>query len=305
VVPQRVRLLVTTGRVLGWTLATLCGGTVLVSISLSDLCSGVQLGKRLADFWSAIGLGILAGQLMGDNIMMYMGSPRYAYMLRACFSALHCVFLLKMMPETLPSSQRRPFTGFENPLRCFRVLRMGSSLRKLVLIALLQVFTEGKHILDMRNLWLTSDVGLGMRGVSNFVLSYSVAQAFGGRIAAMLIGAVGRRTFTTISNICCALSFGMWSLPQVRHEPDTAGSPIVKFSQCRLDCDLAAGANDVGRYRNDAPIYQRRECLWDKKHGNGSCGVARDGQGRVLHVLCALPPKFPCCCLSLLKPSQH
>ena len=70
--------LVTTGRVLGWTFATLCGGTVLVSISLSDLCSGVQLGKSLADFWSAIGLGILAGQLMGDNIMMYMGHPRYA-----------------------------------------------------------------------------------------------------------------------------------------------------------------------------------------------------------------------------------
>lgn len=208
-------MLVTTGRVLGWTLATLCGGTVLVSISLSDLCSGVQLGKRLADFWSAIGLGILVGQLMGDNVMMYMGSPRYAYMLRACFSALHCGFLLKMMPETLPSSQRRPFGGFENPLRCFRVLSMGSSLRKLVLIALLQVFTEGKHILDMRNLWLSSDVGLGLRGVSNFVLSYSVAQAFGGRIAAMLIGTFGRRAFTTISNICCALSFGMWSIPQV------------------------------------------------------------------------------------------
>ena len=66
-------LIVTTGRILGWTLATLCGGTVLVSISLADLCSGVQLGKALADFWSAIGLGILAGQMMGDNIMMYLG----------------------------------------------------------------------------------------------------------------------------------------------------------------------------------------------------------------------------------------
>ena len=75
---QKNYLLVTTGRVLGWTFATLCGGTVLVSISLSDLCSGIQLGKSLADFWSAIGLGILAGQLMGDNIMMYMGHPRYA-----------------------------------------------------------------------------------------------------------------------------------------------------------------------------------------------------------------------------------
>jgi hypothetical protein len=36
----------------------------------------------------------------------------------------------------------------------------------------------------------------------------------GGRIAALLIGKLGRRAFTTISNICCALSFGLWSFPQ-------------------------------------------------------------------------------------------
>ena len=50
--------------------------------------------------------------------------PRYAYWLRACFSALHCDYLLKFMPETLPNEQRRPWTGFENPFRCFRVMAM-------------------------------------------------------------------------------------------------------------------------------------------------------------------------------------
>ena len=50
--------------------------------------------------------------------------PRYAYWLRACFSALHCGYLLKFMPETLPNEQRRPWTGFENPFRCFRVMAM-------------------------------------------------------------------------------------------------------------------------------------------------------------------------------------
>jgi hypothetical protein len=63
----------------------------------------------------------------------------------------------------------------------------------------------------MRNLWLLSEVGLGLRGLSNFVLSYSVAQACGGRIAALLIGKLGRRTFTTISNVCCASAFLAWS----------------------------------------------------------------------------------------------
>ena len=84
----------------------------------------------------------------------------------------------------------------------------------------------------MRNLWLLSDVGLGIRGVSNYVLSYSVAQAFGGRIAAMLIGRFGRRTFTTLSNICCALSFGLWSFPKQCEPPYPPSPPFPNLPGC-------------------------------------------------------------------------
>ena len=64
---------------------------------------------------------------------------------------------LYMPLPVLRSMQRVPsFTSLEQSLKCTPR----------------QVFTEGKHILDMRNLWLLSEVGLGLRGVSNFVLSY-------------------------------------------------------------------------------------------------------------------------------------
>jgi MFS family permease len=146
--------IMTTGRVLGWTFATLCGGTVLVSISLSDLFTGNDLAKGLADFWSYIGAAILSGQFLGDNVMMYTGHPRYAYVLRLFVAVIQLGWIKYMIPETLPVEKRRPFAGFENPLRCFRVLNLTgkqgsnptavtpaarSSLRKLVTIALLQV----------------------------------------------------------------------------------------------------------------------------------------------------------------------
>ena len=99
----------------------------------------------------------------------------------------------------------------------------------------------------MRNLWLLSDVGLGIRGVSNYVLSYSVAQAFGGRIAAMLIGRFGRRTFTTLSNICCALSFGLWSFPKQCDPLPPVPQRFPKVSWlCGATRGLAACARPAG-----------------------------------------------------------
>lgn len=104
-------IIMTTGRVLGWTLATMCGGTVLVSISLSDLFAGKELAKGLADFWSYIGLAILTGQFMGDNVMMYTGHPRYAYVLRLAVAVVQLGWIRFMIPETLPVEKRRPFAG--------------------------------------------------------------------------------------------------------------------------------------------------------------------------------------------------
>ena len=63
-------------------------------------------------------------------------------------------------------------------------------------------FGEGTHILDMRNLWLLSELGLGIWGVSGFAFSYSPAQACGGCIAAALIAPFSRRIFATTANIC-------------------------------------------------------------------------------------------------------
>jgi MFS family permease len=99
------------GRIGGWLIGTMCGGTVLTSTQLADLGTGTVLAKSLANYWSAIGFGILTGQFMGDNLMMYSGSPRFPYLLRVVVSALHTCFLIKCVPETLPPSKRKPFVS--------------------------------------------------------------------------------------------------------------------------------------------------------------------------------------------------
>ena len=96
-------------------------------------------------------MGVLGGQLIGDNVLIATGSPRYTYFVRAAVSAVHFAHNCLYMIETLPPEKRRPFAGYENPFNCFRVVTsMGPKLRWLVSIALLQLFTEGKHIVDIR-----------------------------------------------------------------------------------------------------------------------------------------------------------
>ena len=207
--------LVVLGRTFGWVAVTMCGGTGLVSVALSDLVSGSELAQANATFFAVIGMGVMAGQLIGDNILIFLGQPRYVFAARAVSAAIHLVFNYFYFPETLAVENRKPFNGPVNPLKCFSVLNMGTPMRKIVGMAMGQYCTEGKHIMGFRNLWLTSAVGMSMRSWSNFAMAYSCCMIAGGQVAALLIKWIGRRGYTTLSNLTNLLGYACWSQPKL------------------------------------------------------------------------------------------
>eukprot|EP01046_Picozoa_sp_COSAG06_P029606 COSAG06_NODE_2756_length_6336_cov_29.970980_4_plen_354_part_00 len=208
--------LVLAARTFGWVAVTMCGGTGPVSVALSDLVSGSELAQANATFFAVIGAGVMAGQLIGDNILIWFGQPRFVFAARAVLAGIHLAFNYLFFQETLPVAERRPFAGVVNPLRCFSVvLNMGAPLRKLMFIAMGQYCTEGKHLIGFRNLWLTTACGMGMRQWSNFGMAYSLAMIGGGQLAARCIQRFGRRGYTTLSNITNMVGYACWSQPRL------------------------------------------------------------------------------------------
>ena len=65
----------------------------------------------------------MAGQLIGDNILIFLGQPRFVFAARAVSAAIHLVFNYFYFPETLAPSKRKPFTGPVNPLASAQAIR--------------------------------------------------------------------------------------------------------------------------------------------------------------------------------------
>ena len=91
---------------------------------------------------------------------------------------------------------------------------MGRPMRRIMGMAMGQYCTEGKHIMGFRNLWLTSAVGMSMRGWSNFSMAYSACMIGGGQLAAACIRRFGRRGYSTLSNITNMIGYACWASPR-------------------------------------------------------------------------------------------
>ena len=87
-------------------------------------------------------------------------------------------------------------------------------MRRIMGMAMGQYCTEGKHIMGFRNLWLTSAVGMSMRGWSNFSMAYSACMIGGGQLAAACIRRFGRRGYSTLSNITNMIGYACWASPR-------------------------------------------------------------------------------------------
>merc|ERR1711871_356825 len=91
-----------------------------------------------------------------------------------------------------------------------------AALKKLVLVAVMQCFPEGKNIADPLNLYVRNQVKMTMTQHSNFYSGFGMIMVAGGMLAARFQKILGPRNFTTLCNILTAAGFGLWgTMPKI------------------------------------------------------------------------------------------
>ena len=75
-------------------------------------------------------------------------------------------------------------------------------LRKLTVFNLLSVFSEGKCLNDLNQLWMKSNLGWTVPQTANWTISYGVAMFFSGYLAKFAIPVCGPRLFTHCAYAC-------------------------------------------------------------------------------------------------------
>merc|ERR1719379_322482 len=102
----------------------------------------------------ATGVALVFGPMLGTWVSGTK-NPRRAYALGSLLSAVHLFISSARVSESLAASKRRPMpAGAElakslNPLGFVDLFQRGSVLSKLVTVAGLQFFTEGKCVADL------------------------------------------------------------------------------------------------------------------------------------------------------------
>jgi DHA1 family tetracycline resistance protein-like MFS transporter len=125
---------------------------VTCTAALSDLFTGKDLGAAFATLWACAGLGVVFGPLTEGTLLARPGaSLGTPYLALACLGAAHSAFVQLATAETLPPSKRKPFSmDGVNPFSFLKLLseRTSPTLKKLVGVASLQSFLEGKNLVD-------------------------------------------------------------------------------------------------------------------------------------------------------------
>eukprot|EP00946_MAST-07B_sp_MAST-7B-sp1_P005178 g5178.t1 len=91
-------------------------GTTMGSAAITDLVEPSQLGKANARMFSYIGIAIF-GAPLAASVM----SARASYMAAIGLAGVQLYTDSVLLQETLPEAQRKPYTGYSNPLELFRM----------------------------------------------------------------------------------------------------------------------------------------------------------------------------------------
>ena len=161
-------------------------GSGATSAALADLCSGMELAKNSAAMGAYAGLGVILGPILGGVILARFG-PGAVYLLRAAFSAWHYRWLQRNFDETLEPEQRRPqlpggATPWQNPLSFVKLFTNGASLAKLTLFNSLNIFTEGKNLNDLNQLWMKANLGMSVGETAAWTVAYGASMFAGGML---------------------------------------------------------------------------------------------------------------------------
>merc|ERR1719380_498903 len=78
----------------------------------------------------------------------------------------------------------------------------------MVNVTTLQMFCEGKNLLDLAEVWKRYYVGWGIEGSRNFIVAYGSACVLAGQfLTPKMLKAMSARAFTNVTNLTNALGF--------------------------------------------------------------------------------------------------
>jgi len=196
-------LLLSIDRIVASSISTVSGTTCCVA-AMSDLYAGKPLSfaKALGGISSWIGLGLIAGPLLGAASTKIFGHPRYAYLTSAIFAIVQIKNALKLK-ETLDKKNRRQFSMRDaNPLSFLKLMRAKRQLLVLSLLAgSLQHIPEGKNLADVHQSFSRRDVGMTDSERTSFVSFLGVCLLINARTSKILLPKLGGRRFTTFANL--------------------------------------------------------------------------------------------------------
>jgi DHA1 family tetracycline resistance protein-like MFS transporter len=204
--------LVGLNRFLCWGLLTV-SGSVTGSAAMSDLSSGQELGINLGRYFSAFGLGVIVGPAIGGFVLSRTGDPRYAYLARSMVALFELIHDYCLLQETLPVEERiePSLVKYQNPFGFIRLFSENATLVKLVGVAFLICWSEGKNTNDVFQLWLQEDVALPVNQANLVTIAYGVMMFSSGKyICPYLINNIGARNFTSLTLCSSAAAFGLW-----------------------------------------------------------------------------------------------
>ncbi len=107
---------------------------------IADISAPDQRAKRFGLIGAAFGMGFVLGPIIGGLLAGI--DTRAPFWAAAALAGANALFGLLVLPESLPMSERRPFTWARaNPLSSFKAIRRLPGLRALLAVAFLYALT--------------------------------------------------------------------------------------------------------------------------------------------------------------------
>lgn len=184
--------------------------------SLADVAKGAEFGAAMSKLFAFAGLGVIAGPLLEGQVLRRSapGLPAMmnTYRMLGLIAACHVAYNLTM-PESLRPEDARPLDislSAVNPLRFMRLFssRTSFTFKKLVTIAGLNSFLEGKNVVNLVQTWQAVNLKWSQVQMTNFTATYGVLVFLSGQyLVPALLRRVTARSFTSATNFTNAFAF--------------------------------------------------------------------------------------------------
>mmetsp|Transcript_27023 Transcript_27023/g.62429 ORF Transcript_27023/g.62429 Transcript_27023/m.62429 type:complete len:474 (+) Transcript_27023:77-1498(+) len=287
------RTVVTICRILRLMITTF-SSTVMIQASLADTIAGKDLAVVGSEIGAIIGAGMIVSPILESYLLRKTGSKRSVYAALAGFASIQAISNATLLPETLPSGKTTLkdvlVAQTFNPFGFVEIYRRGSvALKKLVSIASVQMFLEGKNVSDIAMTFMREDLGWSVEQMRNYIVSYGMlCIATGVTVTPYILRNTSVRVFTSLLDVGQLLayslraklqnSFAWWaSLPFML--PGVNGNTAQALKALAMDRATAEGfgKGEFSAYFNNlrglagsvAPVIYGNAYSWAASKGIG------------------------------------